>query len=776
MRAEPAIILRRPIAGEIRYVVLLLDSLTVVSRKGFRPLMITPDVISRLNSLSPSSSDSSSHLEFRGGEDSDHLFADEEQPPESIGDLIAIEQHKHDTRVEQVREPEPEYTDEHDSVDIDTQDHSDGLHEPTFEAEATPDEAPLPVAQATAQKLPRSPISKSRAASELKIDAKYLDPNAEYGVGKRTRKPSAKSRDNAMFLEQLLTDTVQMVEASGPDHCLSAIECAVDYAFAAKKNGNLSPKKATVKYGQIAHNAAVSEFKQIVMKDVFEAVHYNDLSPELRGKAIRSHTFFKEKWKTDGDLEKLKARLVAGGNLTDPEDFDTVTSPTARTETSMLLHAIAAYQELEITAMDIPGAYLNTKLPEEQRLPMLLGPEETAAVVELKPEWKPFVTRDKRMWVLLKGGLYGLRQAAKLWFEMLSGTLLRLGYAQAAMDPCLFIKFDANGKRSYIVVHVDDLAHFYDSEHFQAELQSALTADYGEPTFQRGDNGVYIGIEYQYNRADRSVRLTMKKYIDKLLAHFQVTKPSALPAAESFMEVDTGAPKVDAKKFASKVMSIYYLAARCRKDLLFHITVLAMRISDCNAADEKKVDKLLRYILATRTRGVVLRPRGTTLHFYVDAAYAIHANARSHSGMYVTLGGDDYDPSSIAGPIFARSVSQKLVTLSSFEAELNAVHQNVMFITLFRSILSDLGFDQAKPSLLMQDNQATILVINRGQEFRGRSKHIDVRYFYITELIQSGVIKVVYCPTNEMIADGLSKNIHSQVDQHLLQSICNDFS
>jgi hypothetical protein len=323
------------------------------------------------------------------------------------------------------------------------------------------------------------------------------------------------------------------------------------------------------------------------------------------------------------------------------------------------------------------------------------------------------------------------------------------------MDPCLFIKFNDSGKRSYIVVHVDDLAHFYDSEHFQADLQNALAADYGEPTFQRGDSGTYIGIEYQYNRPDRSVKLTMKKYTDKLLEQYNVTKPSALPSTESFMEVDATAAKVDAKKFASKVMSIYYLAARCH---------------------EKKSDKLLRYILATRTRGVVLRPRGMTLHFYIDAAYAIHANARSHSGMYVTLGGDEYDPSSIAGPIFARSVSQKLVTLSSFEAELNAVHQNVMFITLFRSILSDLGFDQAKPSLLMQDNQATILVINQGQEFRGRSKQIDVRYFYITELIQSGVIKVVYCPTNEMIADGLSKNIHSQVDQHLLQSICNDFS
>ena len=52
--------------------------------------------------------------------------------------------------------------------------------------------------------------------------------------------------------------------------------------------------------------------------------------------------------------------------------------------------------------------------------------------------------------------------------------------------------------------------------------------------------------------------------------------------------------------------------------------------------------------------------------------------------------------------------------------------------------MKEFGFTHNEPSVLYQDNQATILVMNRGSTFRGRSKHIDVRYYYLTELISSG--------------------------------------
>jgi hypothetical protein len=71
--------------------------------------------------------------------------------------------------------------------------------------------------------------------------------------------------------------------------------------------------------------------------------------------------------------------------------------------------------------------------------------------------------------------------------------------------------------------------------------------------------------------------------------------------------------------------------------------------------------------------------------------------------------------------------------------------------------MAELGFPQNEPSVLYQDNQATILVMNRGNTFRGRSKHIDVRYYYLTELINDGVIRVEYLNTEDMIADPLTK-------------------
>jgi hypothetical protein len=79
--------------------------------------------------------------------------------------------------------------------------------------------------------------------------------------------------------------------------------------------------------------------------------------------------------------------------------------------------------------------------------------------------------------------------------------------------------------------------------------------------------------------------------------------------------------------------------------------------------------------------------------------------------------------------------------------------------------MKEFGFPQSEPSVLYQDNQATILVMNRGSTFRGRSKHIDVRYYYLTELINSGVVRVEYLCTEKMIADPLTKPKSAAVDE-----------
>ena len=558
------------------------------------------------------------------------------------------------------------------------------------------------------------------------------------------------------------------------DFQLDALQASIDTAYvAAKKSkpGNMSFNKAAKKYGTKAAQSSVSELKQMIDMDIFRPTYWSDLSEAMKKKLIRSHTFFKEKYSVDGELEKLKARLVAGGNLVDASELGDIAAPTAKLESIMLAHAIASQFGYMIVVMDIPGAFLHTRLPKEERVVMLLGVEEVEVLLKLKPEWAKYRNDSGTMYVVVYGGLYGLPQAAMLWNQILSSALIEIGYKSTPDDSCVFVKFDSEGRRSIVIVHVDDLMHIFEAEKFQRELLAMLTSKFSAPTVHEGNDGIYVGIEYHYNRSDRSVLLSMKKYTDKLLADFNIQRGSANPTSADFMELDDDSPMIDKRAFASAVMSIYYLSLRVRRDILFAITVLAMRIHDCRENDDAKLQKLFRYIFSTRERSTLLRCRGTTVVFSIDASYAIHPNARSHSGLHVSLCDGNPPEPGFGGAIFCRSTVQKLVTLSSFEAELNAVHQNVHYFSLFRSLMSCFGFDQSKPSLLLQDNQATILALQDGKKFRGRSKHIDVRVYLAHELQQAGVIRTVHQNTGNMLADALTKPMSSLAHAHLLRRL-----
>ena len=124
--------------------------------------------------------------------------------------------------------------------------------------------------------------------------------------------------------------------------------------------------------------------------------------------------------------------------------------------------------------------------------------------------------------------------------------------------------------------------------------------------------------------------------------------------------------------------------------------------------------------------------------------------------------------------MLCRSNPQRLVACSSFEAELNAVHFYRGLVITLRSLLSDFGIDQVAPSLLLQDNGATLLSLRRGQVFHGRSTHIDMRYFYQNQLQHDGVVTFEWCPTLDMDADPMTKPMIYGVDLAKLIRLCNE--
>ena len=105
---------------------------------------------------------------------------------------------------------------------------------------------------------------------------------------------------------------------------------------------------------------------------------------------------------------------------------------------------------------------------------------------------------------------------------------------------------------------------------------------------------------------------------------------------------------------------------------------------------------------------------------------------------------------------------QEIVSLSTTEAEYIALTYTAKEAIWFCNFLSKLISPIAFPLNIYNDNQSTISLAHAelGQ-FYARTKHIDIHYYFICKKIKDGMIKVTYCPTNEMNADILIKPLFS---------------
>jgi hypothetical protein len=173
------------------------------------------------------------------------------------------------------------------------------------------------------------------------------------------------------------------------------------------------------------------------------------------------------------------------------------------------------------------------------------------------------------------------------------------------------------------------------------------------------------------------------------------------------------------------------------------------------------VNRILSYVAGTPSLGLTFHGgSSTTLMATVDSSYANHADRRSQYGITLHLGSFD------SGTVYSVSKKSKCVSLSSTEAEYIALCEAAKLIAWARQFLLELSCPQPGPTDVFEDNQSTIRMVYHGND-KGRTKHIDVRYHYIRQLIEDGSINVKYLPTTEMLADILTKPLPSSQYLHL---------
>jgi hypothetical protein len=186
-------------------------------------------------------------------------------------------------------------------------------------------------------------------------------------------------------------------------------------------------------------------------------------------------------------------------------------------------------------------------------------------------------------------------------------------------------------------------------------------------------------------------------------------------------------------------------------------------VKNPNKDDWKKLHRLLKYINGTREDKLILA--ADNLHiikWYVDAAFAVHPDFKSHTGGSMTYG---------QGTPMSMSRKQKLNTRSSTEAELVGPDDLSTLILWTRLFMMCQGYNIDK-NILFQDNKSTILLEENGKKSSSkRTRALNIRYFFLTDQIQKGNLIVEYCPTTEMIADYFSKPLQGKLFQKFKNSI-----
>jgi hypothetical protein len=211
---------------------------------------------------------------------------------------------------------------------------------------------------------------------------------------------------------------------------------------------------------------------------------------------------------------------------------------------------------------------------------------------------------------------------------------------------------------------------------------------------------------------------------------------------------------VDKKKYLSLIMSLMYLARLTRPDILLSVTYLASKSHNCTTTDWQSAIRVLKYLDGSRDRGIIIHCTELKIVCFCDASHGTHVEGKGHTGYVICMGDNQ-------SYLASKSAKQKLVALSSTDAEVFAMTDCLKQAVWLRNVLRDLNLCALKPIKLYQDNKSAMIMISEPSKFK-RSKHILIKISYARELVKQAIVNVRYLSTDAMFADMLTKPLHGE--------------
>ncbi|GJV90968.1 putative ribonuclease H-like domain-containing protein [Tanacetum coccineum] len=446
-----------------------------------------------------------------------------------------------------------------------------------------------------------------------------------------------------------------------------------------------------------------------------------------------------------GGILKNKARLVARGYRQEEGiDFEESFAPVARLEAIRIFLAFAAHMNMVVYQMDVKTAFLNGNLREE--------------VYVSQPDG--FVDPDKPNYVYkLKKALYGLKQAPRAWYDMLSSFLISNDFSKGSVDPTLFIRRE--GKELLLVqIYVDDII-FAASTPELCDLFAKIMCSKFKMSMM-GKISFFLGL--QISQSPRGIFINQSKYaLESLKKYgFESCDPVDTPMVEkSKLDEDKEGKAVDPSHYHGMIGTLLYLTAS-RPDLQFAICMCARYQARPTKKHLNVVKRIFRYLKGTVHRGLWYpKDSSIALTAFADADHAGCQDTRRSTSGSIQLLGDRL--------VSWSSKRQKSTAISSTEAEYIALSGCCAQVLWMRSQLTDYGFGFNKIPMYCDNKSAIALCCNNVQH--SRSKHIDIRFHFIKEHVENGVIKLYFVNTEYQLADIFTKALGRERIEFLINKL-----
>lgn len=255
----------------------------------------------------------------------------------------------------------------------------------------------------------------------------------------------------------------------------------------------------------------------------------------------------------------------------------------------------------------------------------------------------------------------------------------------------------------------------------------------------------------EIKQSQDEVFICQKKYAREILKkfHMEDCKSVSTPMNQKEkLSKEDETEKVDEAYFRGLIGCLMYLTAT-RPDILNAVSILSRFMHCASEIHLKAAKRVVRYIKGTINFGIKFKKsKEFKLFGFSDSDWAGSIDdMKSTSGYCFCFG---------SGVFSWSSKKQETVAQSTAEAEFVAATSAVNQALWLRKILSDLHLEQKEDTKIFVDNQAAI-AISHNPVFHGKTKHFNIKLFFVREVQKDNVVALVYCKTEEQITDIFTK-------------------